>query len=279
MKKITKEILYIFVVILFLLFCLGPILWTFIISISPENEILKEVGGFLPDKIQLDNYIQVLDINTKVGKIFYNGLFNSMKSALLTICIGLPICIAGAFSLSFYEYKYRKTIENILLSTIVIPVFATVIPIYKIFADFNLLDNIFWICIIYVSSFLPITTWIIKNYFSNIPEEILDAANIDGCDDLNILSKIVIPLSYPIIIAIVLVIFIMSWNQFQIPLILSATNSTKPLSVVMSEFSSKDSILYGLMASTGMLAILPPAILAVMFRKYLVSGMMQGAVK
>ncbi|HIZ60698.1 MAG TPA: carbohydrate ABC transporter permease, partial [Candidatus Dorea faecipullorum] len=170
-------------------------------------------------------------------------------------------------------------IKNILLITMVIPVMATIIPLYRMFADARLLDNIFWLSVVYVSSYLPLAVWLISNYFATIPKELEEAALIDGCGRTATFFRIMLPLSAPIILSISLIMFLNTWSQFQIPLILASSMETKPMAIVVSEFVTKDTIQYGLVAAAGMIALIPPALAALVFRKYLVSGMMKGSVK
>ncbi len=161
----------------------------------------------------------------------------------------------------------------------VIPVMATIIPLYRMFADARLLDNIFWLSVVYVSSYLPLAVWLISNYFATIPKELEEAALIDGCGRTATFFRIMLPLSAPIILSISLIMFLNTWSQFQIPLILASSMETKPMAIVVSEFVTKDTIQYGLVAAAGMIALIPPALAALVFRKYLVSGMMKGSVK
>ena len=163
--------------------------------------------------------------------------------------------------------------------TMVIPVMATIIPLYRMFADARLLDNIFWLSVVYVSSYLPLAVWLLSNYFATIPKELEEAALIDGCGRTATFFRIMLPLSAPIILSISLIMFLNTWSQFQIPLILASSMETKPMAIVVSEFVTKDTIQYGLVAAAGMIALIPPALAALVFRKYLVSGMMKGSVK
>ena len=165
------------------------------------------------------------------------------------------------------------------LITMVIPVMATIIPLFRIFVARQLLDNVFWLSLVYVSSYLPMITWLMSNYFSTIPKELEEAAVIDGCGRLTVFMRIFLPISYPIILSAALIIFLNTWNQFQIPLILASSVETKPVAIVVSEFMTKDSIQYGLTAAAGIITVIPPAITALIFRKFLISGMMRGSVK
>lgn len=197
----------------------------------------------------------------------------------MTLLVGIPICLMSAYTLSRIEFKGRKLIRNLLLITMVIPVMATIIPLFRIFVARQLLDNVFWLSVVYVSSYLPMITWLMSNYFSTIPKELEEAAVIDGCGKLATFMKIILPISYPIILSAALIMFLNTWNQFQIPLILASSIETKPVAIVVSEFMTKDSIQYGLTAAAGILAVIPPAVTALIFRKFLISGMMRGSVK
>jgi multiple sugar transport system permease protein len=122
-------------------------------------------------------------------------------------------------------------------------------------------------------------TWVLMNYINTIPKELDEAAFLDGYGRVRIFLNIILPNSYPIIFAVILMIFLMTWSQYQIPMILASSIDTKPLSMIVAEFTSKDSVQYGITAAAGILALLPPAVVAVIFRKSLILGMKQGSVK
>lgn len=277
MKGIRKAG-YILATIVFIIFTVGPFIWTFVISITPDYAMFAPTSDLLPESITFGNYAELFS-GSRRGSTFFNSMFNSMKAVGLTLCIGIPIAMLSAYVLSRMEFKGRKVIRNLLLITMVIPVMATIIPLYRMFAAGHFLDDIFWLSMVYVSSYLPMATWLISNYFATIPKELEDAAMIDGCGKLSSFFRIILPLSYPIILSVVLIMFLNTWSQFQIPLILASSMETKPMAIVVSEFMTKDSIQYGLIAAAGMIALVPPALTALLFRKYLISGMMQGSVK
>ena len=177
------------------------------------------------------------------------------------------------------EFKGRMLIRDLLLVTMVIPVMATIIPLYRMFAQGEMLDNLFWLSLVYVSSYLPMAVWLMTNYFATIPREMEEAAFIDGCGRVGSFFRLILPLSRPIILSVALIMFLSTWSQFQIPLILASSMETKPMAIVISEFVTKDSVQYGLVAAAGMLALAPPALAAFIFRKYLVTGMTNGSVK
>lgn len=277
--RILKKVSILFIVLTFILFTLGPIIWCFIISVSSEKEMLDSTLNFLPSSISFDNYRVLLDFTSRQSDIFIRGLKNSLKAVTVTLIIGIPVSLFTAYAFSRLKFKGKKIIKNLLLITIVIPVFTTIIPLYDMFSTAGILDSIFWLSVVYVSSFLPMITWILSNYINSIPIELDEAALLDGCGKVGIFFRIIIPNSFPIILAITLMMFLTTWNQYQIPLILASSLESKPLSMIVADFTSKDTIQYGITAASGIIALLPPAIVAVVFRKSLILGLTQGSVK
>ena len=277
--KFSKKIGYFIALVIFLILTLGPFLWTFVLSVTPEYAMMEKTTRLLPEVITYDNYRELLTSGTQKGSILVTGIRNALKAVGATLILGIPIAMMSAYALSRMEFKGRRLIKNLLLITMVIPVMATIIPLFRLFVARQWLDDVFWLSTVYVSSYLPMITWLMSNYFATIPKELEEAAQIDGCGRLSSFLRIILPTSYPIILSAALIMFLNTWSQFQIPLILASSLETKPVAIVVSEFMTKDSVQYGLTAAAGMIAVLPPAITALIFRKFLISGMMGGAVK
>ena len=276
--KLLRKIGFIIATILFLLFTVGPIIWEFIMSIQPDGALFIPTSKLLPEDITWANY-SFLFSGSRRSAAFFTGMKNSATAVLVTLTIGMPVSLITAYVLSKMKFPGRAFFKNALLVTMVIPVMATIIPLYRMFSVGHMLNNMFWLCVVYVSSYLPMATWMISNYFSTIPAEIEDAARIDGCDGFAIFIKIILPLSVPVIISVALIMFLNTWGQFQIPLILASSTDTKPMAIVISEFVTRDTTAYGNIAAAGIIAIIPPAVTAVIFRKYLMSGMIKGSGK
>lgn len=277
--KMGKKIGYLAALVIFLVLTLGPFIWTFVLSVTPEYAMMEKTTKLLPEVVTYDNYRELLADGTQKGTVLITGIKNALKAVGATLIIGIPVSMMSAYALSRMEFKGRKVIKNLLLITMVIPVMATIIPLFRLFVARQWLDDVFWLAMVYVSSYLPMVTWLMSNYFATIPKELEEAALIDGCGRLSSFLRIIVPASYPIILSAALIMFLNTWSQFQIPLILASSLETKPVAIVVSEFMTKDSIQYGLTAAAGMIAVIPPAITALIFRRFLISGMMGGAVK
>lgn len=278
-RTILFSSLYILAILAFVLFALGPILWSFIMSITPQTELAGKTTRLLPINPTLDNYRKLLAHADQQGELFRSGMLNSLKAAVISLLLGIPMSILCAYPMSRLRFKGSTAFRNILLFTMAIPVFATIIPLYRMYANMNLLDNLVALIMVYITSFLPLSVWLLISYFDTLPKELEEAAYVDGCTKFKTMLSIIMPVSYPIIFADTLIVFLTTWNQFQIPLILAPSNATKPIAVVVSEFVTKSSVDYGLMNAGGILAIIPPAIIAIVFRKFLMKGIVGGATK
>ena len=263
----------------FIILTLLPLGWGFIISITPQKEMFAPNVRFLPDHITWDNYKILFSAGSNEGTIFFAGMRNSIIAAVITTLICIPVSFLSAYVLTRTRFPGRKLILNSMLITMIIPVMATMAPIYNLYSNHGLLDHMTWLCLIYVTAFLPVLIWLIGNYLDTIPEELEEADMLDGCGRFQVLFHVILPISTPILLSSVLIIVLSTWNEFQIPLILASSMKTKPIAIVASEFASKDVVYYGMTAAAGMLSILPPALLAIIFKKYLIRGMARGAVK
>ena len=277
--KAGKRIGYVLALAVFLILTLGPFIWTFVLSVTPEYAMMEKNTKLLPDEATYENYKELLTAGSQKGSILITGIKNALKAVGATLVIGIPVSMMSAYALSRMEFKGRKIIRNLLLITMVIPEMATIIPLFRLFEDRQWLDDVFWLSMVYVSSYLPMVTWLMSNYFATIPKELEESAMIDGCGRMASFLRIILPASYPIILSAALIMFLNTWSQFQIPLILASSLETKPVAIVVSEFMTKDSVQYGLTAAAGMIAVIPPAVTALVFRRFLISGMMGGAVK
>ncbi|MDO5456957.1 MAG: carbohydrate ABC transporter permease [Atopococcus tabaci] len=275
----TKRVIYVLAVIVFVFFTLGPIVWAFIISVTPESEQLASTTNLLPSYLYFGNYQELFDQTSSAHKTVFQGILNSLKAAGLTILIGVPLSFITAYAFYRFRFTGRRFLISSLMVTMIIPVFATIVPIYAIFANNGLLDDLKWVAVIYVTAFLPLNTWIMINYFQSLPKELFEAAQVEGANEGRIFIDIVLPLAWPIILTSTLLMFLSSWSQYQIPLILTSSQNTKVVTLVLADFMGRDSINYGMIAASGIITILPPSIIAIIFRKYLISGLSQGSTK
>jgi multiple sugar transport system permease protein len=263
---------------LLLAWSLGPILWAGVISVSNQSEL--QDTAILPQHPTFANYHTLLfDPKSDFAELFATGIRNSVIASLLSIVLVIPVAALSAYAFSRFQFRIKQAIRMGLLLTLVIPFFAVMIALYKLFAVFHLLNTLAGVIAVYVSAFLPLTIWLLNSYFEALPQNIEEAAWIDGCSVLQTMLRVVLPISMPAILSAALIVFLMTWNQFLIPLILAPTPGIKPVAVTITQFATKQEQLQGLIAAGGVVALLPPAIIALVFRRLLVRGLAAGATK
>lgn len=270
---------YYMAVILTGIFIAGPIIWNLIISMTPESELMNNQSTILPLSWDMGNYQTLLETSSREHTIMFTALTNSILAAGVTLILAVPITVLAGYALAHYEFPGKKFIQNLIFITIIIPASSTIIPIYALYRQFGLLDNLYWTAVIYTSSVIPFAVWITMNYFKQLPKELWQAAALDGFTERQTFTNIILPLSRPAVITIVLIIFLMTWQQFMVPTILLASIDNRVITMSLSSFITKDTVQYSLIAACGVIAIIPPAFLAIWFRKYLISGLTAGTIK
>jgi len=257
---------------------IAPPLWLFISSVSDLKDLLAIPLRWIPQQISFERYAKILfsqGPESEFRIIMKNSLF--VASLVTIICVAIGSFSAYAFSR--LRFPGKEKILFILLFSYMLPPVAIIIPIYQIFSSANLLDTRGALVLVYSAIIVPFVIWIMRTYFDTIPHDLEDAAKIDGCSSLSTLFRVILPLSVPGIVATLLFAFLMSWEEFFIALILTSSPAAKTIPVAIAEFSGRHSIDFGMMATGGVLAAIPPVLIALLFQKYIVGGLLSGAVK
>ena len=191
--------------------------------------------------------------------------------------VTVVLATLAAYAFARMKFRGRDVLFYAVLATMAFPAYTTLIPLYKIMSDFQLVNTYTGIVLVYVSGFLPLATWVLHNYFVNMPIGLEEAALIDGASRLRVLRYIVLPLAMPGIISVALITFLFAWAQFLFPLVLSTDSSTQPLTVVIAALQGRHVVPSTLLNAAGVLAIAVPAVLALAFNRYIVNGLLAGS--
>lgn len=282
MKKILYRIFLYFMLAVILIWILAPYAWLVISSLSTRAELISVPLRWIPKKINLEGYKQILlggKFATRAARDFKKGALNSLLVATFVTLICMGAGSLAAFSFSRFRSKLLNMTFLFILLSYMLPPISIAIPIYITLSRLHILDNIGSLVFVYCSFNLPLAVWFMKEFFDEIPVDLEEAAQIDGCSKLKTLWKIVMPLSTPGLASTTIFIFIVSWNEFFFALLYTTTLASKTLPVLVGEFSSKIAVDYVMMSTAGILAGIPPVIMAVVFQKYIVQGLTAGAVK
>jgi multiple sugar transport system permease protein len=284
---------------LLLAYLLGPIVWLVSSSIQAEAEIVSVPPHWIPNEPTLENFRAIFlagereityDTRTQGDPVsggyipstaenLMPGLRNSFVVALVVVVLNLLVGVPAAYALAKIRFRGRQTSIYAILTTRVIPDIALVVPLFLVIRNLGLLDDIRALIITYLAITVPFTVFILVSYFESLPDDLDKAARVDGCSRLQALLRVFLPLSLPSLVAVVLFAFLTSWNEFLLALMFTQTPAAQTLPIVVASFTSDFTISFSFINAAGVVAIVPPVILAVLFQRYLVSGLTAGAVK
>jgi multiple sugar transport system permease protein len=261
---------------------LAPLAWLLISSISSPNDLVSGHVHWLPTHPTLSRYQQIFTASAagdNVAGNFRVAMINSLIVAVSTTVISLVVGSLGGYSFARLRFRFRRVTLFGFLAIYMLPPIALVIPLYLIMANLGLLDSKVGLTATYCSIVTPFCLWTMSNFFLSLPSDLEDAARVDGCSRLGALIHIVLPLARPGLMATGMFAFLLSWDEFLYALIFTSTNNAKTIPVAIAEFTGKFSSDFGLIAAGGVLATLPPVLIALAFQRYIVSGLTAGSVK
>jgi multiple sugar transport system permease protein len=281
-RKFLRKLFLFLLTIPVLLFIFMPILWLFSASLSTQVELFAIPPHWIPQHPTLQNYLDIIFPNlaaSAVPRTFSVSLLNSFKIASSVTLICIVIGSLAAYALVRIPFKFNHTLQVGILGTRMIPEVSLVIPLFIMAAGLQLINKPIVLVITYMSFALPFAIWMMAAFFQTVPLELEDAARIDGCSRLGILLRVVMPISVPGLVSTAMFVFLLAWDEFFYALIFTSTLAAKTVPVAIAEFIGRYVVnITGMMAG-GILAALPPVILALIFQRYIVSGMTAGAVK
>jgi multiple sugar transport system permease protein len=256
-----------------------PFVYMISASISPQANLISRPPKWIPDHLDWSRYQQIFTGDGGAGATFRAAMVNSTVVAVATVAISMIVGIFGAYAFARLDFRGRKATLMVFLATYMLPQIALLIPMYLILNSLGLLDSRVGLILVDCSLVIPFTLWILSNYFLTVPEDLEDAARVDGCTRVGALFRIILPSAKPGIFAAIMFAFLLAWDEFMYALVFTSSNASKTVPVAISEFAGRYTTDFGLVAAGGILAALPPVLVAIVFQRYVVSGMAAGAVK
>jgi sorbitol/mannitol transport system permease protein len=250
-----------------------PILWTFLTSFKSELDAIAMPPKFLFFNWTLENYIDVQQRSN-----YLKFAFNSVVLSIGANLVGLLIAVPAAWSMAFAPGRRTKDLLMWMLSTKMMPAVGVLVPIYLVFKSLGLLDSLFGIGLVLMLLNLPLLVWMLYTYFKEIPNDILEAARMDGASLLNEIVYVLTPMAVPGIASTMLLAVILSWNEAFWTLNLTTSNAA-PLTAFIASYSAPEGFFWAKLSAASTLAIAPILILGWFSQKQLVRGLTFGAVK
>jgi multiple sugar transport system permease protein len=272
-----------------------PLVWLFISSLSEEKLLLQRPPVFFPNPPMISNYTNLfvgqwggIDEGgyggVAVARRLPMGLLNSLIVASTVTILNLILGSLAGYAYSRYmRFWFMKVSFIGMLLTRMIPPLTLILPLFLIYKNLNLMDTRMGLIIAYMSQFLPLVIWILKGYFDSIPQSLERAAQVDGCTRLQSLYRVILPNAAPGLFAAGIFNFVLAWNEFQFALLLTRSPASRTVTGVLSEFSAE--LIWFFEAgfpsvfAAGVVAVLPPVLLAFLAQRYLIQGMLAGSSK
>jgi len=257
---------------------LSPFIYIASSSFKPLKEIMTVKPAFFPHQPTLKNYQTLLLARTPIRN-FPLFLYNSLKVSSGTALFTLILACLGGYGLARYRYPGRELLARMMLFIYVFPTILLLIPVYKMFSYFNLLDTHLALIIVYTALAAPFCTWLLNSFFRGIPAELEEAAMVDGAKGLTIFYRIVFPLAAPGILTAGAYAFITAWGEYMFALVLLMSSARRTAPLGLATFTAEQYIEWGPLLAGSWLIILPIVVCFLPLAKYFIRGFMAGAVK
>ena len=254
----------------FVVITLIPIIWILDIALSPGNAL----GGEIGDSFSGEHFKKILE-----GESFWIWLRNSLIVSIGTSLLGLVIAIPAGYAFSRYKFTGRDPSMFAFLLVQMFPGIIILVPYFLVMKTLGLLNSHLGLILAYCVTALPLCVWMLKGFFDTVPRELEEAATLDGCNQFQVFTKVVLPLSLPAVAVTALFSFLAAWNEFLLALTFNTQNDMYTLPVGLASMISSTGQAWGDFAAASILVSLPVALLFLFFQKFLIEGLSAGGVK
>ncbi|CUX34684.1 L-arabinose transport system permease protein AraQ [Clostridium sp. C105KSO15] len=269
--KISRCLLYVVLIILTAVMLI-PFAWMFSASLKLDKDVFIFPIQWIPENPRWQNY---LDIWTKIPLMTF--VLNTVKITLIVTFLQLLTSSFAAYAFAKLKFKYSNLLFMAYIATIAVPWQVYMVPQFMMMRKFGLNDS--HLAIIFLQAFSAFGVFMMRQFYQGIPDELCEAARIDGMSEYQIYGKIMLPLSKPALSTLTIFTFVSTWNDFLGPLIYLKTEAKKTLQLGLKMFISQYSSEYGLIMAASVLSLIPVLIVFLSLQKYFVEGIAATGVK
>lgn len=256
-----------------------PGLWVVLNSFRPTVEIMAKPPVWIPSELNLDNYRAMFGGvgagGVPVLTYFWNSLIISLTSTVIALLVGM----AGGYAFARYRIPGKSAIFVGLMVTRAVPGVALSLPLFILYGRLGIIDTHFGMILIYVAMNVPFTIWLIDGFFRQVPKELAEAAEIDGCTRWQAFWKVEFPVARAGIASAGIFAFLTSWNEYALASQLTRSLNSKTMPVGLMDFTSQFTLNWGGMCALAVLMIIPALVLTFLVQKHLIAGLTFGGVK
>jgi multiple sugar transport system permease protein len=262
------------VVIAVVAIMLAPIVWLGITSIRPPIEITSVRLNLLPQNPTLNNYLTVFEVYD-MADLLRTTLVISVAVVVTNLLFGVP----AAYAMARYNFFGDKAVYGGIIFFRMIPPIAAIVPLFMLFENFRLLGTFAGLIIAHTAFKLPVTIWLLRNFFLDVPRELDDSARVDGGSTLRVMLQIALPLIQPGLAATAVLAFLWTWNDLLVTLVLSTNTRTEMLPLGLTKFVLEYGVDWGSMTAAGIIMFIPTLLFVFVAQRYLIRGLTAGGVK
>jgi len=277
-----------------IIFILFPIVAVVQGSVMSEKVLHSDIYAVIPPEFTMDNFLLIVtqgryraETETSITstympdniRVFYRAFANSTIIALSVTAITLTLGALSAYTIVRLRFRWTLLFLQANLVARFVPIIALIIPLFVLGRALHMLNSLTGVILAEAGFLLPYAILILAPYFQSLPSELEDAARVDGCSRFTAFLRIILPLSTPGLAACAVIIFIVSWHELLIPLVLNSEPDFMTLPMVLSSLIGDTNILFNVMMALALLTLLPTMVLVLVLQKYVVHGLAAGAVK
>ncbi|MDY6846631.1 MAG: carbohydrate ABC transporter permease [Chloroflexota bacterium] len=280
-----KRFLFSVILIFFLTSIIFPFYW----MVSSSFKTRAEIGGrepvYVPGGLRLDAYRELFDPNHPSYQDFGRNIMNTLIVSIPTAIIAVILAVLGAYAIARFKFKGKELLLNGILLVYLFPGVLLIIPLFAMLAQigdrigFNVQDNLAVLVFTYMSQTLPVALYMLTNYFRTIPDEIEQAALIDGCSRLEVIWRVTLPLSIPALISVSIYTFMIAWNEFLYALIFLNDRHMFTMPIKINTIFNDPTPRPNVVMAASTIMTVPIIILFLSLEKYLAEGLTAGGVK
>ncbi|MEA5055515.1 MAG: carbohydrate ABC transporter permease [Propionicimonas sp.] len=249
-----------------------PFLWTLMSSFKTTKQILSSPFA-LPDRLHWENYVNAWE-TAGIGRFFFNTVIVVGSALVLVMLLGAML----AYVLARFRFPGNKLIYNVMLGALAFPIFLAIIPLFFILKNLLLLNTLPGLIITYVAFALPFTMFFLYAFFKQLPDEIYEAAIVDGAGEWRAFFQVMLPMAGPGMASVAIMNFLGLWNQFLLPLVLNSKKENNVLSQGMANYASKAgyAVDFGSLFAAAVITIIPVLVVYIIFQRQLQGSVSQG---
>jgi len=251
----------------------GPFLWVASMSLRTTNEIFAAPYA-LPAKLHWEKFVEAWT-RSNYGTYFWNSVIVVVTSVVLLTVIGAMV----AHCLARYRFRGRGIVRFLILSGLVLPPQLMILSLFQILLEYGLYNTLAGLIVVYVAGHLAVTVYILEGFFAQIPQDLFDAARMDGYSDFEIFWRITLPIGIPALFTAVILNFIILWNEFLYAVVLLTEDDKRTLPLGIMHFMGSHQLDVGMLATGLMITIAPVILLYALFSETMIKGMTAGAVR